>query len=105
MQVTPTVHSDPQMRLDESLVIWTGATLRPRIPPSPRTSQPSLHQSVPSLYLPQNCEGLTGLSARMQGTALRPLPSRLLDGCMMEQCPWANPTSTPGSHLDSHLLD
>lgn len=39
MQVTPTVHSDPQMRLDESLVIWTGATLRPRIPPSPRTSQ------------------------------------------------------------------
>lgn len=29
MQVTPIVHSDPQVRLDESLVTWTGLTLQP----------------------------------------------------------------------------
>lgn len=31
----------------------------------------------------------TGISARVQGTALRPLPSRLLDACKMEQHCWA----------------
>jgi len=49
MQVTPTIHSDPQVRLDESLVTQTRLTLQPRassslrlrIPPTPRTSQPA----------------------------------------------------------------
>ena len=29
MQVTPTIHSDPQVRLDESLVTQTRLTLQP----------------------------------------------------------------------------
>lgn len=47
--MTPTVHSDPQMRLDESLVRRTGPTLQPRARGTLRLRiQPTPHTSLPA---------------------------------------------------------
>jgi hypothetical protein len=50
MQVTPTIHSDPQVRLDESLVTQTRLTLQPR-------ASSSLRLRIPPTCAPPSQQG------------------------------------------------